>query len=230
MNLFWYIFVLFLIYFLIFFRHVFLYIFWYSFLTYFLIFFPIYFLIFFLIYFLVFSRGWGPALPTPLGGSPVETRRSPLRSRAPRWGPALPTPLASSPLRAGATHCNLELRSPCPRRLFSWGPALPMLRPGDAQCDLELIVGARRYPLQCKVGEDDDEEKDEEEKEEEGEKGEEEKIISIKSHNPYLTGGEKCKIKKHNIKNKIRSSSGASNPKEGIKIKVRTISIISNIR
>ena len=52
---------------------------------------------------------WGPTLPAPLGSSPGEVRRCPLRSWAPGWGPALPTAICGLQLRSGAAHCNILL-------------------------------------------------------------------------------------------------------------------------
>ena len=41
------------------------------------------------------SGGWGPAVPTALGRSPVEVQRCPLGSGSGSWGPAVPTAIRS---------------------------------------------------------------------------------------------------------------------------------------
>ena len=75
--------------------------------------------------------GWGPAVPTELGGSQVEVQRCPLSSEGPRlrssgahwarrvpgWGPAVPTQLRRSQVEV--QRCPLR-SDPC-----SWGPAVP---------------------------------------------------------------------------------------------------------
>ena len=102
-----------------------------------------------------FSGGWVPALPTPLGCSPVEVRRCPLRSGAPRWGPALPTAIWSSLLRSGAAHC-----------------------------DLELPVEIRRCPFNVKLVKMTAKKNEEEKEEKEAEEEEEKKTALVKSNNP----------------------------------------------
>ena len=107
------------------------------------------------------SGGWGPAVVTGLGRSPVEVQRCPLASavevqrcplnsggprlrsigahwpwEVPSWGPAVPTTLKRSPVEV--QQCPLISGDGC------WGPAAPtgigswQLRPSSAHCDQEL--------------------------------------------------------------------------------------------
>ena len=136
---------------------------------------------------------------------PVEVQQCPLRSGSRGWGPAVPTAIWKSRLKSGSAHCDLEVAvevRQCPLRFGSrgWGPAVPTaiwksrLRSGSAHWDLELAVGVRQCPLGS------------------GARGRgpavptgiwtarrrwrrrrRRRTALIKSNNPHLAGGEKCK-------------------------------------
>ena len=120
----------------------------------------------------ILSGGWGPAVPTGLGGSPVEVQRFPLGSGSPLlrsscahwtrevsgWGPAVPTDIGRWLLRSSGAHWDRELAG-----AGSWGPAMPTA--------IRSWRGGK----------------------EEKKKVKEARRVILKSNNPHVAGGEKQK-------------------------------------
>ena len=111
--------------------------------------------------------GWGPAVPTGLGRSVVEVQRCPLRSEPCGWGPAVPTQIGSRQLRSSSAHCAGKLAK---RLAKSWQ--------GESGRGSGGRGGGGEGGGRGGGG---------------GGEGEGAGTAVLKSNNPHLAGGEKCK-------------------------------------